>query len=513
MTRHFVSAGWPYLYDIPGLHNCVPMLFADVYARYYRLKGDEVYFLCGADEHGARTEYVAQGYGITPKQLLDEKYQATLPLLEKMGLSFDNFGRTGDPFHKQFVQEFFTNLIARNMLVEGKQKVAWCTRCEHHLPDRFLEGTCPYCNGKTYGNQCNNKKNCSRLVEADQIQNAQCAVCAGEVEWRDETHLFFQMEQFKNALLNCAQAPEKDKAEVQKRILATLAENPNVCVTRDTAWGISVPQLPGKSVYSWVDSLLAKVSMLVKIGNEQESNYWKEADTQHHFFLGMDGTPFYGTLFPALLMAAQKNYNLDHWTLMPNEVFIYEGGICSKSTGTGIWLQEALATLPADFWRFYIFFIHASVESGSERDVDFRWDRFCESVNTWLIKGLSAAATNEKHVSGSDGTVEERLINGYMESGNIGQAFQLLLKTLVENPCQEKTRRLAPLLNCFLPTTGDLLSMGVKPFAIAPLYYREIQMDYQDKVDARRAQRGLAEELTDARADALCVCPINLTEQ
>jgi methionyl-tRNA synthetase len=321
------------------------------------------------------------------------------------------------------------------------------------------------------------------------------------------------MEKFKNALLNCAQAPEKDKAEVQKRILATLTENPSVCVTRDTAWGISVPQLPGKSVYSWVDSLLAKVSMLAKISSEQESNYWKEPDTQRHYFLGMDGTPFYGALFPALLMAAQRNYNVDHWTLMPNEVFIYEGGICSKSTGTGIWLQEALATLPADFWRFYIFFIHASVESGSERDVDFRWDRFCESINTWLLKGLSAAATNEKHVSGSDGTVEERLINGYMESGKIGQAFQLLLKTLVENPCQEKTRRLAPLLNCFLPTTGDLLAMGVKPFAIAPLYYREIQMDYQDKVDARRAQRGLAEELTDARADALCVCPINLTEQ
>src|SRR5262245_48783822 len=124
-SHHFVSAGWPYLYDVPGLHNCVPMLFADVYARYYRHKGDEVYFLCGADEHGARTEYVAHGYGVTPKQLLDEKYDATVPLLKQMGLSFDAFGRTGDAFHQQFVQQFFTDLIARGFLQEGKQKVAW----------------------------------------------------------------------------------------------------------------------------------------------------------------------------------------------------------------------------------------------------------------------------------------------------------------------------------------------------------------------------------------------------
>ena len=153
MTRHFVSAGWPYLYDIPGLHNCVPMLFADVYARYYRLKGEEVYFLCGADEHGARTEYVAQGYGTTPQQLLDEKYEATLPLLEKLSLSFDAFERTSDPFHKKFVQEFFSDLLAQDAIVEQEQKVPWCPSCQHHLPDRFLEGTCPSCAGKTYGNQ------------------------------------------------------------------------------------------------------------------------------------------------------------------------------------------------------------------------------------------------------------------------------------------------------------------------------------------------------------------------
>ena len=355
MTRHFISAGWPYLYDIPGLHNCFPMLFADVCARFYRLRGDEVYYLCGADEHGARTEYVAQGYSTTPKELLDAKYEATVPLLKKLDLSLDAFERTSDPAHRKFVQAFFEDLIKKEFIIQGSQKVAWCTHCKQHLPDRFLEGICPHCDAKTYGNQCNNKKDCARLLEADEIKDGHCAVCAGNVEWRIEPHLFFKMQQFKQSLSDSVLAPAKDRAEVSDRIERSFNENALVCVTRDTSWGIPVSKLPGKSVYSWVDSLLAKVSMIAKHGSEMENKFWKLPDTHRHFFLGMDGTPFYGALFPSLLLASSHEYSVTNWNIMPNEVFIYEGGICSKSTGTGIWLQEALETLPAEILAFLCF--------------------------------------------------------------------------------------------------------------------------------------------------------------
>jgi len=508
--HHFVSAGWPYLYDIPGLHNCVPMLFADVCARFHRLKGENVFFLCGADEHGARTEYVARGYGTTPQQLLDSKFEATLPLLNKLELSFDTFGRTSDPFHLQFVQELIQDLITREIVVKGTQKIAWCTRCQHHLPDRFLEGTCPFCHGRTYGNQCNNKKDCSRLVESDKVIDARCAVCAGTVEWKEEPHLFFRMDLFKDKILNKTQAPTKDLTEVLKRIERTVLENPNVCITRDTSWGIPLTSLSNKTVYSWVDSLLAKVSMLAKQSSQLETDYWKNSNAKHYFFLGMDGTPFYGALFPALLLASHRGYALNHWMLIPNEVFIYEGGICSKSTGTGIWLQEALATLPADFWRFYIFFVHSNVEMGAERDVDFRWERFCETASFWILKGLKAAAEAGE---GDDGEKEEKRIVELMNTAKIGEAFHNLIHALVEKPSRNKTIRLSPLLSCFLPHSGRQLTQGSQPFNIPPLYAPQVQMDYQDLVDARRAKRGLGEEITDARADALCVCPINLREQ
>lgn len=501
--RHFVSAGWPYLYDVPGLHNCVPMLFADVCARFHRLQGDEVFYLCGADEHGARTEYVARGYGTTPKQLLDSKFEATLPLLAKLELSFDTFGRTGDPNHAHFVQEFIQDLLNREIIIEDTQKIAWCAQCQHHLPDRFLEGTCPYCSGQTYGNQCNNKKDCARLVESDKVIDGRCAVCAGPVEFKEEPHLFFRLELFRDKLAGLAQAPVKDIAEVTERIERTLTENSTVCISRDTKWGIPLASLPNKSVYSWVDSLLAKVSF-------SEGIYWNDPDTYKHFFLGMDGTPFYGALFPALLMASNRGYSVNNWNLCPNEVFIYEGGICSKSTGTGIWLEEALTTLPSDFWRFYIFHVHANVEMGAERDVDFRWERFCETANHWVIKGLGAAANAN---SGSSGEIEKNRINQLMSAGKIGEAFHSLMLALVEQPSREKTAILAPLLECFLPTCGRALTMGKKPFDMPCLYAPEVQMNYQDRVDARRAKRGLGEEITDARADALCVCPINLREQ
>jgi methionyl-tRNA synthetase len=489
------------------------MLFADVCARFLRISGDEVFFLCGADEHGARTEYVAHGYGVTPKRLLDAKFDATLPLLNQLELSFDYFGRTQDPFHAQFVQDLLQDLIHREIVIPGTQKVAWCLSCQHHLPDRFLEGTCPYCGGRTYGNQCNNKKDCARLVEPEKVIDAQCAVCAGSVEWRQEPHLFLRMDLFKDKIFNHAQAPSKDIAEVLERIQRTLAENPNVCITRDTQWGIPVPGLPGKTVYSWVDSLLAKVSMLGKQSPKMEEDYWKNSHTQHHFFLGMDGTPFYGALFPALLLASNRGYSIENWKLSPNEVFIYEGGICSKSTGTGIWLEEALATLPADFWRFYIFFVHANVEMGAERDVDFRWERFCETVNQWLLEGLKSAAEAQEAQDGPDGEADAKHIQELMKTAKIGEAFHVLMKSMIEHPSREKTLRLAPLLSCFLPTSGRELSKGLNPFNRAPLYAPQVQMDYQDRVDSRRAKRDLGQEITDARADTLCVCPINLREQ
>ena len=141
----FVSAGWPYLYEIPGLHNCIPMLWADVVARYRRLKGDAVVYVSGADEHGSRVEFMAEGNGRDPKSLVDEKYRETVPLLGKLGLSLDVFARTSAPGHKAFVSAFLARLFERRAVVTRTLRAPYCAACDKHLPDRFTEGACPKC--------------------------------------------------------------------------------------------------------------------------------------------------------------------------------------------------------------------------------------------------------------------------------------------------------------------------------------------------------------------------------
>lgn len=331
MTRYFISAGWPYLYDVPGLHNCVPMLFADVYARFLRLEGHEVFFLCGGDEHGSRVEFVAQGCGKEPQELVDEKYCTTVPLLRKLGLSLDTFGRTSDPQHMQWVRGFVSRLIGRNKLYMKEQSIPYCPKCLIYLPDRFIVGKCPFCGESTYGGQCNNKKTCGRMIES--VQEGHCALCGGAYVIRQSSHLMFDLSDYRNEVLPHIRADRKNVSAVTDRINDTFDTVDAVSITRDSSWGIAIGEhcAPGQSVYSWVDSLLAKVSFSAACGEESS---WKNDATQRLFFLGMDGVPFYGALFPALLLAAEDGYSIKNWTLLPNEVFIYEGGVCSKSTGT-----------------------------------------------------------------------------------------------------------------------------------------------------------------------------------
>ncbi|MBI4533834.1 MAG: class I tRNA ligase family protein, partial [Candidatus Melainabacteria bacterium] len=385
MARYFISAGWPYLYDVPGLHNCIPMLFGDVYARFFRLMGDEVFFLSGADEHGARIEFMARGYGKKPQVLVDEKYLETIPLLKQLGLSFDQFGRTTNTKHKEFVRKLVGQLIDKQKVTLKKQPVPYCVACNLYLPDRFIEGQCPFCSEASYGGQCNNKKSCGRIIES--VDNGHCAICGGTYELRERLHAMFPLSSWRETVAPAIRCDGQHGITVQKRVIETFDTVDEVMLTRDS-WGIDIPLENGtnQSVYSWVDSLLGKVSFVAFSGPTAEADFWKDDDTRRVFFLGMDGIPFYGALFPSLLLAAQDGYSVANWTIIPNEVLIYEGGVCSKSTGRGIWLSEALKVAKADFWRFSLFYSYAE----AERDIDFQWNKFAGAINRYLIDGLEA---------------------------------------------------------------------------------------------------------------------------
>src|SRR5690349_13014328 len=158
------------------------MLFGDAMVRFYRHRGDEVFFLSGADCHGARVEYVAEGLGLTPKALVDRSLDATRPLFERLELSFDELGRTDDPSHIAWVKDFFAELRRRDAIVPRLVSVAHCRHCRHELPDRFVEGRCPACNGRAFGNQCQDKMVCGKNLRPHELREPRCAVCAEPTE-------------------------------------------------------------------------------------------------------------------------------------------------------------------------------------------------------------------------------------------------------------------------------------------------------------------------------------------
>lgn len=515
MSRYFISAGWPYLYDIPGLHNCIPMLFADVYARFFRQMGHEVYFLCGGDEHGSRIEFVARGYQQSPQDLVNEKYEATVPLLKKLGISLDHFGRTTDPHHQVFVREFINRVIVRRNALWKEHLIPYCRACGLYLPDRFIQGTCPYCGELTYGGQCSNKKTCGMMIEA--VNQAHCALCGGDYELIKRNHLLFDMRFYREQVLLSIASAHSDASAVRDRIDKTFATIDEVSLTRDSSWGVSLPGLHTKeqSVYSWVDSLLAKVSFLATAGKESE--YWKDDNTVRVFFLGMDGVPFYGALFPSLLLAAEAGYSISNWTLLPNEVFIYEGGVCSKSTGTGIWLQEALSVLEPDLWRFYIYYHYAL----SQKDVDFRWDKFAETVNVYLVDTLERSIV--RAYCNADGKMDSaalQVVRDQLCNYEAAKALLALLHVIDDaNVTRSTLSEALSLLSCFVPQVAtralEKLEGKLDPdLSITHKFHgEETRIRYQQLVEARRNNLNLCQEITDMRADSLCVCPTSLKEQ
>ncbi|MBI3848425.1 MAG: class I tRNA ligase family protein [Planctomycetes bacterium] len=521
----FVSAGWPYLYEIPGLHNCIPMLFADSVARYRRHRGDDVLFTSGADEHGARVEFVAESQGRSPRDLVDEKVSATLPLLSRLGLSLDAFGRTSDPKHEVFVRRFVSRLLEVGALERRITRVPHCPSCRKFLPDRFVEGRCPRCGAKAFGNQCNNKRRCSAVLDPFDLVDARCAVCGGSFEPRDREHLYLSFAPLRPRLKRHIEESYSEAPAVREQALTVLEETEGMFLTRDTVWGVPLPEeigLTGRTVYSWVDSLLGKLSTVCN--GDAKSLVWRSPGVEKLFFLGMDGVGFYAVLLPALLMAADEDYSLDRFRIVTNDLLLYEGGVCSKSSRTGIWLPEALELLPPDYWRFVIFDAEARAAEATRpgaSDLDFRWDSFALRANERLgaLGGVIDALAGNRPSTPGDPS-ELRPVHEAFDTLLPGVAFGRLIDTIVQSGTRRADLVAAalPLLSCFLPQAAEraaaILTGLEKPplFPELPLDGVTLRRRYAGNEARRRRTVDLHTELTDLRADSLCICPVRLDE-
>lgn len=385
MSKWLICAAWPYINAVPHLGTLIgSVLSADVIARYLRLKGEEVVFVSGSDEHGTPIEVEAIKLKISPKELTDKYHQLVKKLFERWNISFDNYSRTENPIHVDFVRRFYLKLYERGYIYEKEIEMPFCSQCQMFLPDRFIEGECPYCHYKgARGDQCDN---CGRLLEPTRLINPRCNICGGKPIIKRTKHWFFDLPKLANELYKYVENNEKLPPNARNMSLAMLREGLKPrAITRDNKWGIPAPfpGSEGKTIYVWMEAVLGYITATIEFFNRRgEENRWKEfwlnEDTKSVYFIGKDNIPFHTIIFPALLIASGENYVLP-WTVSSTEYLLFRGEKFSKSRRVGIWIDEALELFPVDYWRFSLL-----INRPENKDFNFTWEAFKESVNSHL---------------------------------------------------------------------------------------------------------------------------------
>lgn len=384
LGKVLVTAAWPYINHVPHLGNLLPILSADVIARYYRLKGDEVLFVSGSDEHGTPIEIEAIRQNMSPKELTDRNHEIVSTLFRKWAISFDNYTRTESPVHKEFVRNLMLKIERNGYIFTREDELPFCPKCQRFLPDRFVEGKCPYCEyERARGDQC---EQCGRLLEPAKLGEPKCAICGASPEMRIVKHWYFDMPKFEDKLLAYIEGNRQFPDNARNFSLNLLKEGlkPRP-ITRDNKWGIPAPfkEARDKTIYVWFDAVLGYVSATIEYfkthGNSEKwKDYWFNKDAKTLYFIGKDNIPFHTLIFPALLMATHEDYNLP-WNVCTNEWLIFAGQKSSKSRRIGVWIDEALEMFPVDYWRYALISIRPET-----KDSDFTWKIFIEKVNSDL---------------------------------------------------------------------------------------------------------------------------------
>ncbi|MCL2135892.1 MAG: methionine--tRNA ligase [Candidatus Bathyarchaeota archaeon] len=380
-----VTSAWPYINVTPHLGNLVgSVLSADVTARYYRLKGDDVLFVSGSDEHGTPIEVEALRQGITPKELTEKNHAYISKLFSQWNISYDNYTFTESLVHKEFVQKTLLEIQKNGYIFEQETQMLYCEHDKRFLPDRFVEGKCPHCNAeKARGDQCDL---CGKLLEPIALVDPYCILCKNKPIIKSTKHWYIDLSKLADPLSQYIKDNQQLPTNVKNFSLNWIKEGlKSRAITRDVNWGIPAPfkGAEGKTIYVWIDAVLGYISATIEQAqNTKQPDKWKEFWLNNQaktlYFVGKDNIPFHTIILPALLLASGQNYNLP-WNVSATEFLQFRGQKASKSQRVGIWIDEALEMFPADYWRFFL--IATRPES---KDTNFTWNNFSDKINADL---------------------------------------------------------------------------------------------------------------------------------
>lgn len=382
MSKVFITCALPYANGPTHLgHLRSTYIPADVYARYNRMKGRDVLFVCATDEHGTPIAVQAEKEGKTPLEIAERYHQMIKKDLESCNISLDNFGRTTDPSHYRMSQNFFLKLYSKGYIYEKVIKQPYCIECNRFLPDRYVEGVCPYCSGEgARGDHC---EICGRHLDPIQLQDPSCLICHSTPEIRESTHYYFRLSQFQDELRQWIENNQQLPANVKNYALQWIKEGlKDWILTRDMEWGIPVPleEAKGKIIYVWLDALLEYITSAAQWADRNNQS-WKEYwDDKAIHFIGKDIIYHHSIFWPALLMA----YGCElPYTIVAGEYLSLEGRKMSTSKNWVIWTSDFLKDFESDILRYYLL-----VNAPLTRDTDFSWEDFQRRINDELADVL-----------------------------------------------------------------------------------------------------------------------------
>ena len=400
MARHLITSAIPYINGIKHLGNLVgSQLPADLFARYNRARGHEVLFLCATDEHGTPAELAAAKAGKPVAEYCAEMHGVQARIAEGFRLSFDHFGRSSSPQNHALTQHFAGRLAEAGLIEEVSEKQVYSNADGRFLPDRYIEGTCPNCGyDKARGDQC---ENCTKQLDPTDLIEPRSAISGStDLEVRETRHLYLRQSAMRdqlNAWIDSKEDWPILTTSIAKKWLNDGDGLQDRGITRDLDWGVPVrkggedwPGMEGKVFYVWFDAPIEYIACAQEWQDAGKGRDWERwwrtdkgaEDVTYTQFMGKDNVPFHTLSFPATILGSGEPWKLVDYIKSFNYLN-YDGGQFSTSQGRGVFMDQALDILPADYWRWWLL-SHAPESSDSE----FTWENFQASVNKDLADVL-----------------------------------------------------------------------------------------------------------------------------
>lgn len=384
--RIFIGVAWPYANGPLHLgHVAGCYLPADIFARYHRLKGNQVLMVSGSDSHGTPITVRAEQEGIDPQDVVDRYHAVFLDCWDRLGISFDLFTTTGTDNHREVVQKIFSSLLDQGYIYTDNTLLAYCPDCNRFLADRYVEGVCPHCGDlRARGDQC---ESCGRTLDPQDLVQPRCILSGTTPEFRESEHFFLKLSAFQEPLLEWVRRQTHWRPNVLNFTQRFLEDGlHDRAISRDLTWGVELP-LEGyddKRIYVWFEAVIGYLSAAIewsKASGQPSAweDFWKDPSTKAYYFIGKDNIPFHTIIWPAMLLAYGGGLNLPY-DVPANEFLSLENRKFSTSQNWAVWVPDYLDRYDPDPLRYLL-----SINMPESGDADFSWSEFVRRNNDELV--------------------------------------------------------------------------------------------------------------------------------